>query len=209
MTNQELVQEPKRAKLSDRLLYAVSIFVIVAAALLLIFAFIDMMNNTRQQEALDTQTKKTNELVNEVKEQTEKNKKISQQAANYAHCNAVLLAQYTQTLTPIQIDDLNECVLSSFPETPVDEDSNIQANVSPSTPAQQRIEAPATNVQQLSPQIQQPVQTPTIPTNPVAPVVPTQPTQNNPNPLLSAGSGGLSLQLPCINALGLLAIACR
>lgn len=96
---------------------------LVTAGFLLIFLFTNYVQGTKQQEILDKQTANTNALVEQTKTLSEDNKKLSEEnkaladrSVKYAYCNAVLLAQYTQTGNAIQIQDLENCILTSFPD---------------------------------------------------------------------------------------------
>jgi len=108
MNNEQLVEPIEKQAFSSKIVFALSILIIFVAAILVILAIIGYTQDNKQQEAIDNQTEKTNQLIRQ-------NQKTSQQAANYAYCNAVLLSQYTQTLQAITIEDLNTCVLKSFP----------------------------------------------------------------------------------------------
>ncbi len=175
----------KKQTLLDRLKYFAAVGILIAAGFLVVFALIANIQDQKQQQALDEQTKKTSELIEQVKTLTEENKKTSQQAANYAYCNAVILAQYTQNYSPISIKDLNTCVLESFPNstivTPkassITSGSNSNQSTTP-TPTQNNSQSNAQNNNNVG----------TTPTN----VLP-----------------GLQIELPCVSALGLLAISCR
>lgn len=90
--------------------------ILAAAAALVIFGVINVIQNRDQQSALDKQLETTNQLVNQVKQLSEENKKLSQTAANYAYCNATILAKYTQTGDPITVEDLEKCKFTSYPD---------------------------------------------------------------------------------------------
>lgn len=111
-----LVQPVKKPGISDRLVFFGSIATLLLAAVLIIFALFNAVNNQKQQAAINKQTETTNELVKEVRDLSEQNKDLAQTAANYAYCNSILLASYTQDQAPITVEDLNKCVFTSFPD---------------------------------------------------------------------------------------------
>lgn len=184
----------------NQLMYVTAI-VTLALAILTIIGFITftVIQNNRQQATLDKTAEQTNELVKQVKELSEQNKKLSQTSVNYSYCNAVLLARYTQTLAPITIEDLEKCILISFP--------NGQGPVT-STNDQEIISRVAPNVARNN---SQPSQTPsngsTTPSNPATP-------NNNTNDSTTT-MNGLNLTVPsilglpetkvnaCVNILGI------
>jgi hypothetical protein len=105
----------------DRLKQSASWVTLVIAAFLIIFFFVDSVQNQKQQKSIDKQTNDTAAILQQVKNVSEQNKDLSkqnrdlsQQNAKYAYCNAVILAKYTQTGEPIKIEDLNDCVLDTF-----------------------------------------------------------------------------------------------
>lgn len=100
---------------SGNVMYRLSIGILISAAILIVLGLVSFVQNNTQQMALDEQSKRTSELVGQVKELSEQNKKISQTAVNYTYCNSMILATYTRDQKPISIDDLNKCVISSFP----------------------------------------------------------------------------------------------
>jgi type II secretory pathway pseudopilin PulG len=188
--------------MSSRVIYFVSILTILVAAALIIFAIVNAISNSRQQVALDEQTKKTNQLIEEVQKQTEKNKEISQQAANYAYCNAVLLAQYTQTLRAITIEDLNNCVLNSFPDSTITQpDGTVQNEISGNT-------SPAPT-QPLSSPANANATAPTQGGNSPQPATPAEPIQGGVSTTPTNLLPGINITVPCINATPLLAVGCR
>lgn len=90
--------------------------------MLIIAGTLYFVQQENQREAIEAQTSKTNELIQEVKTLTlevrdlgKDNKRLSEQNRNYSYCNAVLFAKYTQTLEPIVIEDLDKCLFTSFP----------------------------------------------------------------------------------------------
>lgn len=196
MNEQKLTTEPRKPTLPNKVFYAVSVIAIIAAAMLIILGLVSAVQNNNQQTALDSQTAQTKELVEKVREQAEENKQVSQQAANYAYCNAVLLAQYTQTLTPIQIQDLNNCVLNSFPNSNVTS-PNGQVQTSP-TQAPSNGSASSGGSSSSS----------SNSSSTTTPGTSTTPTQTQNPPANNTDGSGVGIQLPCINALGLLRVAC-
>lgn len=104
------------AKTPSKFGTATALFTILVAIFLIAFGTVYYLQAQATKEKLDDQVAKTNQLVEEVKVLTEENKENSQRAANYAYCNAYILAGYTQTLNPIQIEDLNACVVTVFPD---------------------------------------------------------------------------------------------
>lgn len=129
MNNNTLIAPTLKAKLAQKLAYAISILTIIAAAVLIILAVIDFSRESEQQTTLQEQTKKTNQLIQQVKQESEANERISKEAANYAYCNSILLSAYTQTLQPIEIKDIDKCILSSFSKgTIVSPNKEVQQN---------------------------------------------------------------------------------
>lgn len=191
MNNEKLVQEPKRRGITDRLFYGLSVFVIIAAALLLILAYVNAISNNKQQESLDESLKKTAQLTEEVKRLSEANIKLNQTSVNYSYCNAVLVAQYTQTLLPIQIKDLNACILQSFPDSKVSTGGSGEPTAlqSSNIPVAQGSSAPLQS---------------SAATNAATPNNTGGGTSGAPNPQ----QAGLQLTLPCLNALDLLTVGC-
>lgn len=100
---------------STKVVYIISIFAILAAAILVVFGFMNLLSNDRQQQSLDEQLEQTNRLVGQVKDLTQQNKELNQKSVNYAYCNALITAEHTRTGNPIQVEDLNRCIIKSFP----------------------------------------------------------------------------------------------
>lgn len=89
--------------------------ILAAAAFFVIFGVITVIQNRDQQTSLDKQLENTRELIGQVKALSEENKKLSQTAADYAYCNATILAKFTQTGDPITVEDLAKCKYTSYP----------------------------------------------------------------------------------------------
>lgn len=126
--------------------YAIYVL-LVAAGFMVIVGFVNVQQNKAQQDSLDKQVAATNQLIAELKSLSEQNKKLSQTAANYAYCNALILAKYTQTGDPISIEDLDKCKFTSYPSNTAAQSfnsgqvtqptQNVQvASNPPTTPAQ-------------------------------------------------------------------------
>ena len=168
-----------KLRLPTKSLNAVSLAIIGAAAVLMIAGIAYYAQQERQRIAIDLQTSRTNQLISEVKAISEENQRLNRQNSNYAYCNATILAKYTQDQQPIVIDDLNACILSSFPQ-----DSTIspvtQATIAPSTAG--------------SAQGAQTAQTPQSSTSPAQGGGAT-PTRGRPTPSI------LGVPLPCVNFL--------
>lgn len=203
MNNDPIVQEPKRLPFSSKVLYAVSVLAILIAAALIVFATIGFIRDNQQQTAIDDQNRQTKELVEQVKALAEQNQKTTQQAANYAYCNAVLLSQYTRTLRAITIEDLNTCVLNSFPESTVTPPVSNQQNNTNNSSSSNSSSQGNTSTNTPAPVTPSPVPTTPTPTptpNQNSPTIGTTPTGLLP---------GINVSLPCVNALGLLQIGCK
>lgn len=172
----------------------VSFAVIGAAIVLLIAGVTVFVQQERQRVAINEQIAQTNKLIEEVKDLSETNKEINEENRNFAYCNAMLLARYTQNQLPIVIEDLNKCVLSSFPEN---ETAPQNSSSAPAEPQQ-----PTSSVERSPAATPSPVVTP--PRAPVQPIVPTVPRNEaqSPEPLAQV-PGLLELNLPCVNVLGL------
>lgn len=203
MNNDPLVTPVQKQGFSSKVVFLASLLTILVAGFLIIFAIIGFTRDNSQEKTIEKQTQRIEELVKQAKVQAEKNEQVSQQAANYAYCNAVLLAQYTQTLTPIQIDDLNTCVLNSFPNSTVtgpdgQAQSNNSATPQSSTGGNTSNSSSTTNNNTTN-------NPPATPTNPTTPQTNTQ---NNPT-VGVGGQNGLNVTLPCVNALGLVQLGCR
>lgn len=109
--------------LTSRLSQAGAWITLIIAAFLIIALFVGTVQRKKQQESLDKQTNNTNLILQQVKDLGQQNKdlgqqnkKLSEQNAKYAYCNATLLAEYTQTGAAIKIEDLENCILTTFPE---------------------------------------------------------------------------------------------
>jgi hypothetical protein len=206
MKSEQEIAQPTKPSTSSNLIYRFSIGTLITAALLVILGLVSFVQNNAQQAALDEQSRKTNELVEQVKDLSEQNKKLSQTAVNYAYCNSVILARYTQNRQPITVEDLNKCVISSFPEgegAPTLED--IRANMSGASSPFQENQVNQNQNGNSNPTPTSPTPTPENPTpqNPQNPIQNT-PSNNiltlNPSPLLP----GLELNAPCLQITNLL-----
>lgn len=203
MTSDTLVQPTKKQPFTQKVIYGLSILTILAAALLIIFAVVGYSQDKDQTQALEEQTRKTNELI-------EQERKVSQQAANYAYCNAVLLSQYTQNQVPITIEDLNTCVLTSYPDSTVTGPDGVIMPSGSSSPATSTTPSNTTNRSTATPAPVSSNPTPSpiapTPTNPVNP----QPTTTNPEVSTTPNSilPGINVDLPCLNAVNLIQLSC-
>lgn len=113
MTKISEVKPVKQPTATNQLM---NIFAYVAIALTIFLLLLGIYALVQNREATQKETDQTTELVKEVKRLSEENKKLNETSNNYAYCNAVLVAKYTQTLKPITIEDLEKCILISFPE---------------------------------------------------------------------------------------------
>lgn len=149
---------------------ATALFTILIAIFLIAFGTVYYLRSQKTDDKIDAQIAQTKALVQEVKTLSEENKKLNQTGVNYAYCNAYLLALYTQTKAPITIEDLNSCVVTSFPNSDTaptiptkafqDAQNNIQGTSS-STP--QSTTTPSSSTARPS---TSPTTTPTSPTTP-------------------------------------------
>lgn len=124
------VESPRELTIGDRIATFAAFTTIAIAAILIGFGTFNIVQSNRQQESLEGQTARTNQLIEDVKALTKENKKLNQQNVNYAFCNAELVARFTQTQQAIYIQDLENCILTSFPEGegPDNQSSNSPAN---------------------------------------------------------------------------------
>lgn len=115
-----------------------NIFAYVAIALTLLLLLLGIFALVQNREATEKETDQTTELVKEVKRLSEENKKLNETSNSYAYCNAVLIARYTQTREAITIEDLEKCILISFPEAGSSPSTSIDVTRQPITqqPAQ-------------------------------------------------------------------------
>jgi cell division protein FtsB len=115
--NYNMKQTPVyEAKKPNKFLTGTALFTLLVAILLVVFGTMTYLNSLETKDTLEDQVRKTNQLVEQNKKLSEENSKSSQRAANYAYCNAYLLAKYTQDGKPIVIEDLNSCVVTVFPD---------------------------------------------------------------------------------------------
>lgn len=165
-------------KFGEKTFGAIGLIVIGAAIMLIIAGILYYAQQERQRQAIDLQTSRTNELIREVKQLSEENKRLNQQNRDYTYCNAILFAKYTQDEEPIIIEDLEKCVFNSFKDPESQPSEEAQSNAQSSLPPRQSQPAPLQPSR--SPQTTNPTtRTPT----PFFPNTPTQPTQPN-NPLI-------------------------
>lgn len=178
----------------DNWLLGISIVTIIVAAALICFGAVNYVQNREQQIAIEEQNKRTAQLVEEIKKLSEGNQKLSQTTVNYAYCNAMLLAKYTQDQSPIEIEDLNACVLKSFPEGDAPALQSSLNVVGSSAIA--RIPS-LSDSQNTTPRQSTQTPLPTQPTTPTVPTTPSAPVNPQPNqPLISLQPSGL---LPILN----------
>ena len=115
--NKYMIQTPAyEAKKPNKFLTGTALFTLLVAILLVVFGTMTYLNQRETKNTLDEQVEKTNQLVEQNNKLIEENKESSQRAANYAYCNAYLLAKFTQDGQPIVIEDLNACVVTVFPD---------------------------------------------------------------------------------------------
>lgn len=206
-------------KLITRLRDYTILIVLIAAGFLIIFGFINVTQNRAQQKSLNKQAAITNDLIAQIKALSEDNKKLSQTAANYAYCNSVILATYTQTSNPINIDDLDKCRFTSYPDS-----GSTQSHVSSDTLQKQLNTSEQTNnTSQIGAVIssinrQNEVSSLNPPSNnmsqpPINKPVPAPQPQPTPSPIITTTPTsllpGLDVYSPCIDILKLLFIGCH
>lgn len=185
----------------NQLMYVTAI-VTVGVAILTILGLVTwaVINSNQQEAALDKQTENTEKLLQEVKNLTEDNKKLNQTAVDYTYCNAVLLAKYTQTLTPITIQDLEKCILLSFPSGSGPATSSTNRDVISRINPQAARQAPSQN----APQPSGGSNTPNRPTTPQTPQTPSETPQNGLSVTIPSLLGLPETKLDaCINVLGI------
>jgi type II secretory pathway pseudopilin PulG len=216
----------EKIKFSDKLKNSGSWVVLITAAFLVIFGFVYAVQAQRQQEAIDKTNENTSNVLAQVKILSEQNKELAKQnkessekAARYAYCNAVILARYTQTGEPIKIEDLDKCVLSSFPEglsatsgeTNTSNTSSTSSaaggSVAQSTPSGGGSNTPSAPTTPSNPS------TPTNPTNPTNPTTPrtngltlSPSLQLSPTFLTPGVNLTAPLRVPCIGVPGVLGV---
>lgn len=185
---------------------------LVMAMFLIILFFVNSIQAQKTQETLDKQTGNTNVIIQQVKELSKQNKKLSEdnkklneRNTKYAYCNAVLLAKYTQTGAAIMIEDLDNCVLTTFPEG----QGLIESNPATSQPSNNNQGSGNTSVTQKPPANNTP-SNPSNPNNPNPPSnnPPAQPPGVSLSPSLQIGptfltpginlDAGVGVPLPCI-----------
>lgn len=120
----------------------------------------------QQRAAIERQTSRTDQLIIEIKALSEENRSLNKQNRDYAYCNSVLFAKYTQDQKPIVIDDLQKCGFSSYDREV--SSPQVQSNT------------PAFLAPQTAPQPSQRPATPPASNN--APSSPAQPSQMTPTP---------------------------
>lgn len=102
-----------RLDTTERLLYLSFALTILVTSALIAALFILKSQNASQTSLLNDTITKLNNQATDIKNLAKDNKALNQRAINYAHCNAVIIATYTQTLSPITIKDLDKCLLES------------------------------------------------------------------------------------------------
>lgn len=188
-------------KISGKTFSAVSLAVIGAAIVLLIAGVTYYIQQEKQRQAIEVQSERTNQLITEVKDLSEQNRRLNEQNREYAYCNAVLLAKYTQTQEPIIIEDLEKCTLTSFKseeKEPQEKQPNSQASNNQSQPQQSIMQSqgPESTTRPI-------IQVPTNAKTPQSPEEPINETSTPSNNLLDLGDS-LEVNTPCINVLGLI-----
>lgn len=140
---------------------AVSLAIIGAAIVLLVAGIIYYAQQERQRKAIEAQTNTTNQLINQVKAISEENRRLNTENRNFTYCNAVLLARYTQEQQPTVIEDLDKCVLQSFPKDEAPVTGQSQQTVTTQS-VQPSIAPPAVTqgVQSTQPAASQPISQP-------------------------------------------------
>lgn len=169
---------------------------LVTAGFLVIFFFINAIQAQKQQETLDKQNNNIAALVQQVKTLSEQNntlskdnKKLNEQNVRYAYCNAVLLAKYTQTGEAIQIEDLDNCVLTTFSQNQGQDILN--GTSSPTSESSNNSQGSGSNTVTQNPPVNN---TPNNPSNPSNPNNPPAPNPNpNPNPNTPQQRSGVTI----------------
>lgn len=184
----------RRLRFPEKTFNAASLAVIGAAIVLIVAGVGYYVQQERQRAATDYQTAQTNKLILDIKKLGEQNKNLNQTSNNYAYCNAVLLSQYTQTHNAITIEDLDKCVLTSFPNgvNAPQQSSAIQGN----TPT---FNGAALQGGTITPQASGNTNTSNTTNNPPS-SSPQQPASNS-SPVLTVPDL-LQLNAPCLNVLG-------
>lgn len=192
----------------------ISFATIGAAAILLILGLAYFLQEERQIVAIDDQADRIQELAEEIKRISVQNKEINIQNRNYAYCNAVILAQYTQTHESIQVEDLNECILSTYSEANQSWGAEATENAQGESGAQGSPRSGATPLESTQQSVQSPQATrspsvgstqPTPSPSPVTeptPVAPIPEEKETPNRIITI-PGLLELDTPCLDVLGL------
>lgn len=199
-------------KVTNNTISSLGLATIGAAIILLIAGLVNYVQEEQQRQAIDNQTSKTNQLIEEVRSLSQENKELNQENRNYSYCNAILLAKYTQDQQPIQIDDLEKCILTSFPQGGGPSD-NAQSQVQQSFGLQPTGTAGATApissmqsgstgavIQPSSPVIT-PAPSPIVPATPATPPLTVGGSEQNPNQILSIPNV-IILDTPCVSVIG-------
>lgn len=183
-------------RLSKNLVSSTSLAIIGAAIVLVIAGTAYFVQQERQRTAINEQIAQTNKLIDQLKVIGNENKALNRQNRDFAYCNAVLLAKYTQDQSPIVIEDLNKCVLTSFPKDEgVDPILQDNATVFLGSPN------PTLTVERMLPsgevaEFDEPVTFPEATTPP--PANTNQNNSQNSAPLAEV-PGVLKLELPCVS----------
>jgi hypothetical protein len=207
---------------SQRLLYALASAGLLIAGVIILFAFSVNNNANTQKSLIEQEVQKTNQIASDnnklsrvIQKLSEENKQLNQTTLNYAYCNAVLVAQYTQTLQPITIVNLNDCVLKNLSDTAAQ--GVIKGTTVPSSsksPASSSNPTPNSSTTKPSSAPTSSSPAPTSSTAPMTVITTPQPVVSpiTVNPQLT-GSPSVWLQAPapvgCINVLGAVTANCK
>lgn len=102
-----------RMDTTERLLYLAFGLTILVTGALIAGLLILRSQNAGQTALINDAIGKLNSQATTIENLAKDNKALNQQQINYTYCNAVIIARWTQTQQPIQIKDLNKCVLEN------------------------------------------------------------------------------------------------
>lgn len=153
---------------TSKVKYILAVLVLLAAAAILVLGVYNYIQNKRERVADEQQIAQTEELIRQVKNLSEQNKRLNQTSNNYAYCNAMLFSEFTRTGNPITVKDLNECIYETLNnEQAGDQQSYLQPAQDPRGSRSSTQSSTGSNLQ------------PSAPTQPTAPNRGNQPQQNN------------------------------
>lgn len=185
--------------LFNRLKFLGAMAVILAGALLIILALFTYFKGLESSQKLDDQSQQISELLQQNKDLAKQAKDSAKQAANYAYCNTLLIAKFSQNQEPFTVEDANKCVTSSFDSNsaPATQDGSANATPAPTATKQTQTQSQTQTSQppRVSTQTTPPTSTPTPSSSPAV----TRP------PLLGIDdtplTPGVHLTLPCLSLL--------